>query len=93
MKAGDEVDMYAALFDVKTQTLTEDPSQPEVELIVECLDAGYLSRLFVQAGDAVAPGTTLAVLCEDSEDLAEVNKSSARDFAQCDEFTWQGYLK
>jgi hypothetical protein len=86
--------MYDALFDVKTQTLTEEPNQPELELIVECLDAGYLSRLYVDAGAVgVVPGTTLAVVVEEEADLAAVNNASSSDFAKCDEFTWQGYLK
>jgi hypothetical protein len=85
--------MYDALFDVKTRTLTEDSDQPEHELIVECLDAGYLSRIYVEAGTVVEPGKTLAVLVEDEDDLLAVNDASPEDFDECDEFTWQGYLK
>ena len=44
----------------------------------------------------VKPFTTVAVLVEDEEDLAEVNgilATNPKAFDDCDEFTWQAYLK
>jgi len=60
-----------------------------VPLVRACISSALVDAV-------VKPCTTLAVLVEDEEDLAEVNgilATNPKAFDDCDEFTWQAYLK
>ena len=50
MHPGDEVEMYDAIFDVRTTSLTEGRSNEFIELTVESIDDGFVSRLLVNEG-------------------------------------------
>lgn len=94
--SGSEVSPYAALFEVLTDSLTEDHVRNKIssELIIESTDGGFLSRKFVTSGATVRPGTLLAVIVENEEDLHKINAiSTMNNFSHLDEFVWQAYLK
>jgi pyruvate/2-oxoglutarate dehydrogenase complex dihydrolipoamide acyltransferase (E2) component len=64
-----------------------------VDLVVEATDGGYLSKIIVREGSLVEPGTVLAYIAENINDLAHLNNNSTADFESCQDYLWQAYLK
>eukprot|EP00877_Chromochloris_zofingiensis_P009842 jgi/Chrzof1/5110/Cz15g11230.t1 len=102
---GDSVNKYDLIFEVDTDTLVEDAYklgdfEGTVRLTIESQEDGYLGKILVPEGQAVAAGTPVAVVCEDKEQLSNAASWSSPTSNVYDEtkpqvrvLEWQSFLK
>ncbi|KAA6426980.1 MAG: hypothetical protein FRX49_03304 [Trebouxia sp. A1-2] len=96
-QSGDQVEPYDLLFELETESLTEEAYR------IECVEDAFLAKQLVPPSSKSLPvGTPIGLLCEDEEDIQEVaqhqlpddlneyNKGDQKSYRFA---TWQSYLK
>eukprot|EP00891_Asterochloris_glomerata_P002011 jgi/Astpho2/2011/gw1.00038.419.1_t len=62
---GEPLEQYELLFDLDTDSLTEDA--------YKCIEEGFLAKILVPEGsDQVPVGTPIALMCEDEAEIKSV---------------------
>lgn len=87
-------DMNVA-FEVRTDTLTDDPEDGAKILQIELHEVGYVAKLLLREGDTARPDECIAVLCDRKADveLFADFPMDVRTTVESGTFAWQAYLK
>lgn len=97
---GQPIECTELVVEVSTHTLLEQTADEPVVMQVESHDDGILAKVLVPAGSsAVPPGTPIAVMCDEPEQMAqaaafgEEHAGSVIPLKEERTFLWQAYLK
>jgi hypothetical protein len=93
---GGKVNSYQHFINVSTKSLTKisDGNNDDKELEIEIMeDEYYVAKYIGNIDDVVAINEPIALLCENKNDISEVNEMSIESIQKLRIAQWQGYLK
>merc|ERR1712086_888463 len=97
MGEGDLVENTQLFVEIQTHTLLEERSAEPMTMEIESHDEGYVAKILVSAGTTVPPGTPIALLSEEEDEIEAVVELARglKQQAPPRERTllWQAYLK